>query len=142
MKYLGIDYGTKRTGLAVSDPEERFAFPRATLSMTTREAFFASLLAFIEKEGIGGIVIGLPLLTDGSEQLTTRQARHFAERLKRRTDKPIFWMEEVLSSFEAEEDLRLAGRTDPKDRALIDQQAAARILQSFLNQPAEKRRPA
>ncbi len=142
MKCLGIDYGTKRTGLAVSDPEERFAFPRKTLAMTTRDAFFAALLQFMEEEHIELVVVGLPLLCDGSEQLMTRQAQNFVERLKRRTDLPVFWMEEVLSSFEAESDLREMNRTGPGIRELVDQQAAARILQSFLNQPRDKRKPA
>ena len=52
MKYLAIDYGQKRTGLAVSDPEERMAFPRATLAMRGKDAFFAELLALAESEGI------------------------------------------------------------------------------------------
>ena len=142
MKYLGIDYGTKRTGLAVSDPEGRMAFPRCTLMMTTREAFFAELLAFMEREGVEAVVVGLPLHTDGTPQLMTRQASNFVERLKRRTTLPIYWMEEVLSSYEAEDDLRAAGRTGPGIRALLDQHAAVRILQSFLDQPMDKRRSA
>ncbi len=142
MKYLGIDYGTKRTGLAVSDPEGRMAFPRCTLVMTTREAFFVELLALIEREGIEAVVVGLPLHTDGTPQLMTRQAMNFVDRLKRRTSLPVYWMEEVLSSYEAEDDLRAAGRTGPGVRSILDQQAAVRILQSFLDQPADRRRPA
>ena len=111
MKWLGIDYGTKRTGLAASDPEGRMAFPRCTLVMTTREAFFAKLLALMEQEGVEGVVVGMPLHTDGTPQLMTRQAMNFVERLKRRTELPVYWMEEVLSSYEAEDDLRAAGRT-------------------------------
>ena len=75
MKYLAIDYGQKRTGLAVSDPEERMAFPRATLAMRGKDAFFAELLALAESEGIRAFVVGLPLRSNSEDSETTRQAR-------------------------------------------------------------------
>ena len=142
MKYMAIDYGLKRTGIAVSDAGGRMAFPRRTLHMTTRERFFAELLACLAEEGPDAIVVGLPLTLDGGESLTTRQARHFVERLKRRTDLPVFWMNEQFSSHEAETDLREAGARGRRVRDVVDQQAACRILESFLAQPEEKRSPA
>jgi len=102
MKYLAIDYGQKRTGIAVSDGGGSMAFPRKTIQMRTREAFFEELLALIEAEAPDAVVIGLPLNLDGEETLTTRQTRNFAKNLKKKTPLPIFWMEEALSSFEAE----------------------------------------
>ena len=142
MKYVGVDYGQKRTGIAVSDPEGRMAFPRRTIVMSTREAFFGELLELLAAEKAEAVVVGLPLHTDGTPNLTTRQVENFVQRLKRRTTLPVYWMEEVLTSFEAEADLREAGRTGRGVRALIDQQAAVRILQTFLNQPEPQRRPA
>ena len=132
MKYLAIDYGQKRTGIAVSDSGGSMAFPRRTIQMRTREAFFEELLALLEAEAPDALVIGLPVNLDGEETLTTRQTRNFAKNLKKKTPLPIFWMEEALSSFEAEIDLRQAGRSAAKSRAVLDQQAAVRILQSFL----------
>lgn len=138
MKYLAIDYGVKRTGVAVTDAGGRMAFPRRTVHMTTRERFFAELTACLEEEAPAAIVVGLPLSMDGTDSLTTRQARKFVERLKRRTDVPVYWMNEQLSSHEAESDLRAAG-AGRKIRELVDQQAACRILESFLAQPEDKR---
>ena len=119
MKYLAIDYGQKRTGIAVSDTGGSMAFPR---------------------KATDAIVIGLPINLDGEESLTTRQVRNFSKSLARRTTLPLFWMEEALSSYEAERDLRDAGRSAAQGRAVLDQQAAVRILQSFLDQPEAKRK--
>ena len=140
MKYLAIDYGQKRTGIAVSDSGGSMAFPRRTIQMRTREAFFEELLALLEAEAPDALVIGLPVNLDGEETLTTRHTRNFAKNLKKKTPLPIFWMEEALSSFEAEIDLRQAGRSAAKSRAVLDQQAAVRILQSFLDQPEGSRK--
>ena len=70
MKYLAIDYGQKRTGIAVSDTGGSMAFPRKTILMRTRAAFFEELLALIEAEATDAIVIGLPINLDGEESLT------------------------------------------------------------------------
>ena len=140
MKYLAIDYGQKRTGIAVSDAGGRMAFPRKTILMNTRAAFFEELITLIEAEAPDAVVIGLPINLDGEESLTTRQARNFVKSLARRTPLPLFWMEEALSSYETERDLRAAGRSAAKGRAVLDQQAAVRILQSFLDQPEDKRK--
>lgn len=139
MKYLGIDYGTKRTGIAASDSGGSMAFPRRTIAMTTRDKFFAELLAVAEAEQVHAFVVGIPLREDGSETLTTRQVRNFVERLKRRTELPVYLVEEFLSSFEAEDDLRDAGLSRREAEAVVDQQAATRILQSFLNLPEARR---
>lgn len=142
MKYLAVDFGLRRTGIAVTDEEGRMAFPRRTLKRITADAFFASLLEVLEEERPEVLVVGLPIDLDGKETLTTRQVRNFVKRLKRRTSLPIYWMPELLSSFEAEEDLRRAGRRGAAVRAVLDQQAAVRILESFLAQPEERRMPA
>lgn len=139
MKFLALDYGLKRTGVAVSDPEGRMAFPRRTVRMSTRLAFFAELTALIAEERPDALVIGLPLLPDGGESLMTRQARNFTASLARRVDLPLYWMPEMYSSHAAECDLREAGRREKDLRAVVDQQAAVRILESFLNTVEEKR---
>lgn len=133
MKYLGIDFGTKRVGLAVSDPGESMAFPLRTVVRTTRDKLFAELLQVIEEEKIEGVVIGLPLGLDGMDTLTTRQVRNFAARLGRRTTLPLYYKNEELSSFDAEQELRESGLSGKKLKEALDRHAAARILQSFLN---------
>ena len=101
-----------------------------------------ALAARILAEGAQAVVMGLPLREDGSESLTTRQVRNVTQRLKRRLDLPVYYMPELLSSVEAAQDLREAGLSRHKARAVLDRQAAARILASFLAEPGERRRPA
>lgn len=141
MKYLGIDYGTRRTGIAVTDGAGMMAFPRRTIVMSTRDAFFAELLSVVEKERPAGVVVGLPLLAGGEETLITRQVRNFVARLRRRSSLPVYLVAEELSSFEAGEDLREAGLSFREREAVVDQQAAVRILESFLNLPEDRRIP-
>ncbi|BAV91578.1 Holliday junction resolvase RuvX [Candidatus Desulfovibrio trichonymphae] len=144
MKYVGVDYGLARTGLAVSDPEGRLAFPLATLRLQdflNRKALLAELAARVAHEGAGTVVVGLPVHEDGRESLITRQVRNVTERLKRRVYLPFFFMAETLSSVEALDDLREAGIASKRRRDVIDQQAAVRILASFLAlNPDERRR--
>ena len=139
MKYLGIDYGQKRTGIAVTDPEAVMAFPRRTLIMRGKDAFFEELLALAAEEKVDAFVVGLPLRGDGSDSETTRQARNMAERLKRRTVLPVYLMEETLSSHDAAMRLREAGHSGKSAAARLDQAAAVAILESFLSQPEHRR---
>lgn len=104
-----------------------------------RKEFLAALAARITAEGAEGVVMGLPLLTNGQDSLSTRQVRNVTERLKRRLDLPFFFMPEELSSEEAWADLREAGLKRARRKAALDQQAAVRILASFLALPPEQR---
>ena len=142
---MGVDYGLARTGLSVSDPEGRLAFPLTTLRLedyADRKEFLAALVAGITAEGAGAVVMGLPLLDDGTDSLTTRQVRNFAASLKRRMNLPIYYMNEVLSSADAESRLAAAGLNARAIKDVIDQEAAALILESFLSQPESLRKEA
>jgi len=139
-KLLGIDYGPARTGIAITDTGGRMAFPCCVLCKDTRQAFFAKLCALIAAEAPQAIVVGLPLLEDGNESLSTRQARNFVHSLKRRVDLPIYYMEELLSTYEAREQFRETGRMPAGGE--LDQQAAVRILESFLHEPESRWKPA
>jgi putative Holliday junction resolvase len=132
MRTLGIDFGLKRVGLAVTDPDGMMAFPRPALERTTKDRLFADLLALIEADRIERIVVGLPLALDGSDTETTRQARNFAERLGRRTPLPIEFMDERLTSAEAEGLLKEAGLCGKKRKTRLDSQAAVIILEAWL----------
>ena len=145
MKCLGIDYGLARTGLAACDPGGVLAYPLKTLRLddfSGRKALLDALAALAENEGVEAVVMGLPLLDDGSDSLTTRQVRKVAERLTRRLSVPLYFMPEFLSSEEAWSDLREAGVQHSRRKAVLDQQAAVRILQSFLSLPPDQRMPA
>ncbi|MCL1939844.1 MAG: Holliday junction resolvase RuvX [Desulfovibrionaceae bacterium] len=142
MKFLAIDYGQKRTGIALSDPGGVLAFPRATIIMRGKDAFFAELLALAEAEAAQAFVVGLPLRENGEDSETTRQARNMAARLKRRTKLPVYFMPEALSSHDAESRLRAAGKNSDTIRHTLDKAAAAAILESFLALPEDRRMPA
>ncbi len=142
MKHLCIDYGQVRTGIAVSDAGGCMAFPRCTVTcpaQSKRADFFVKLLAVIEEEKPEAIVIGLPLYLDGNESVTTRQVRNFAARLQRRCALPLFFMPEALSSEEASSDLWESQVRAKKRKDILDQQAAVRILQSFLALSTEEK---
>jgi len=140
-----VDYGLARTGLAVSDPDGRMAFPLATVRLQDypdRKLFLAALAEKIIETGAEAVVVGLPLTQDGEESLTTRQVRNVTQRLKRRVPLPFYYMVEELSSEEAWADLREAGLKMRKRKAVLDQQAAVRILSSFLSLAPQERSPA
>ena len=131
-KILAIDYGQARVGLAVSDPEARFALPHSTIAWDTRDALFCRLLAVIEEQAPGRIVIGYPARAGGDEGLTGRQVRKFAARLGRRTTLPLCFANEAHSTEEAAERLREAGHTGRELLARVDAMAAAVILERYL----------
>jgi len=136
MKLLGIDFGTKRIGLALTDPEARLAFPLKTIARSTREKDFAALLDLIRENEIEAVVIGLPDCDpepDGSDPLIVRQIRNFAASLGRRTDLPIHFADESFSSYQAEADLRAQGVGGERLKEVLDQQAAVRILNTFMS---------
>jgi len=132
VRCLGIDFGLKRVGLALSDPTGTLVSPYRTIERTTRDALFDELVEILQKESVTTIVIGLPLSLDGQDTLTTRQVRNFAQSLARRTDLPIHLVDERLSSALAEEELNAAGLRGQKRKAALDSQAAAVILRSWL----------
>jgi putative Holliday junction resolvase len=90
------------------------------------------LREIISRHSIARLVVGLPLNMDGSEGSSAQGAREFAERL-RELDLPIDWQDERLSSFSAEKMLREAGRKPSREKARVDQAAAAVFLQEYLD---------
>ncbi|WP_031479803.1 Holliday junction resolvase RuvX [Maridesulfovibrio frigidus] len=131
MKTIGIDFGTKRIGIAMTDAEGILAYPFKVMVKTTRDAMFAELLEIIETEKVDEIVIGLPLSLSGEDTLTTRQVRNFATSMGRRTDLPIHLVDERLSSVAAEYELKEAGLWDKKRKKNLDSQAAKIILETW-----------
>ena len=133
MRALGIDFGLKRVGVAVSDPTGTLASPYKTIVRTTRDKLFDELLDIIDREAVETVVVGLPLALSGEETLTTRQARNFAESLARRIEQPVHLMDERLSSAEAEHELNDADLRGAKRKTALDSQAAVVILRSWLD---------
>ncbi len=132
MRYLAIDYGTKRTGLAVCDAGETIASPLAVVQ--GRKELIERVKRVVASEDIGAIVVGLPLNMDGTEGPQAKLVLAFARELGRQIPIPIHLQDERLSSFEAEHKLNDIGLTRGKKRERLDALAAADILQSFLDE--------
>ncbi len=137
MRYLCLDPGRKRIGVAVSDETGLIATPVGTIYVSSREQVVREVLRYLEKEEAGRLIIGLPLHLNGDEGIEAGRARDFARTLAKRTTVPIDFMDERLSSVEADRIMQEAGMRPQKRKANIDARAAAIILQSYLD--AERR---
>jgi putative Holliday junction resolvase len=131
---MGVDYGTRRIGLACSDAREVIVSPADTLPGAGGVGGdVGSVLNWAENHQIEGIVVGLPLNMDGSESRQTRLTRAFLEELQRRSALPVEAWDERLSSFQADTILDVADVRRSRRRGLRDALAAQVILQSFLD---------
>lgn len=100
-RLMGIDWGARRCGVAISDERQEFAFPRAQLSGVDQNLMIQEILKSTKSEQIIGIIIGLPLRLDGTESDTTRRVRDFANNVSQSIDLPIILLDESLTSFAA-----------------------------------------
>lgn len=130
MRYLGIDFGEKRMGLAISDEEARIATPLATIERQSDSQVIAVIGGIIESEGVGGLVLGEPRRLDGSRGPAAERVASFAAKLREATGLEILLVDEALTTHEAAE--RLAQRPGSK-RDLLDAVAAQIILQEALD---------
>jgi putative Holliday junction resolvase len=126
MRWLGVDPGEARVGLAICDPEERIAVP---LEVIPASAAFPAIRSILRREQAGGIVVGLPLLPSGDEGDAAKLARKLGDRLARHLDVPVVYEDERLTSVAAEAQRLTAGA--PRGVA-IDDLAAALLLEQFL----------
>lgn len=134
-RYLGIDYGARRIGLAVSDSAARLASPLHTLSgLGGRAQEIDAIRRVIDEFGITELVVGLPLNMDGTEGSQAKKTRSFGDALGKATSLPVHYFDERLSSFAADELLESAELSRKKHKAVHDTVAAQVILQSFLDQ--------
>ena len=131
---LGIDFGERRIGLAISDEDGRLAVPLRTLRRTSDRAAIGELLAIVEREGVGALVIGEPVNLDGSRGPAAERARAFAARLGRRSGLPWSLVNESLTTVEAAERLRAAGVDPRREPERLDALAAQILLQEALDQ--------
>lgn len=127
---LGIDYGDKRIGLALSDPEGKLARRFVTLNNDSREKILEDLRFIVEKEKVEKIVIGTPIGFRGENEQTKR-VEEFIDLVREGIMLPVAKMNEMLTSKMAEENLHMAGIKDIK--AVLDQEAARIILQDYLD---------
>ncbi len=125
MKYLAVDFGERRIGLATSDASGLIATPRRTLSRGSDDRAVDEILKFLREEEVGEIVIGIPHHADGRENELAARVRSFGRKLEKAADLPVHAVNEHLTTREAER--RVPGR------AGADADAAAVILEEFLS---------
>ncbi len=134
MRVLGIDYGNRRIGLAISDEIGLIAHGLPTLTHKAEAQVLAALRQLIEEHDIAEIVVGLPRNMDGSIGPQAEKAMAFAESLEA-LGLPVHLVDERLTTERAKRALEEAGLTSPKHRAKRDRMAAQFILQTFLDTP-------
>ena len=138
---IGLDLGTKTIGVAVSDPDRRLAAGVTTVARRTFSADAERVLALAAERYAVGFILGLPINMDGSEGPRAQSTRAFARNLAGRTPLPIALWDERLSTAAVERELIAADVSRAKRKAVIDQHAAAFILQGALDRLARLSSP-
>lgn len=134
MRYLAIDLGGKRTGLAVGDDVLRMAGPLEVIVATDDATRLKRIGDAIESQGPDALVVGLPLNMDGSPGPAAKNAQAFGDSLAARFNLPVHYMDERLSSDAANARMAQTGLTHKQKKNRRDALAAAAILQDFLDQ--------
>lgn len=133
-RLLGLDLGDKTVGLAVSDPALTLASPLETIRRKKFTIDAEALLAIVDREGIGGLVLGYPVSMDGTEGPRCQSTRQFARNLERLRDLPMALWDERLSTAAVERLLTSEADLSRARRAqVVDKMAAAYILQGALD---------
>ena len=137
-KALGIDYGGRRIGLAVSDGLRMTAQPLGTLDRKKldKPAVIAEIRRIIDEQEIGEIVVGLPLLLSGQEGDAASKIRHFVQDLEAAVSIPVILEDERMSSAMAAQYMKEADMNSRQRRSVIDKMAAVVILQGYLDRTA------
>ena len=140
-RIAGIDYGTVRIGIAVTDPERRFASPYENYARRDEAADAMRFKRLADEERLVGLVVGLPVHTSGEESQKSREARLFGEWLKTVTGLPIQFFDERYTSVFAEELLGQAKMTSKRRKERRDMLAAQILLSAFLESAAANSSP-
>ncbi len=132
MRYLAIDYGARRTGLAICDADEKIVSPLKVIQ--GQKNILTKITEITMAEGVDAIVLGLPLNMDDTEGFQAKIVREFAKKIKESLPLPVYFQDERLSSFGAEEKLSGLELTRGEKKKRIDAIAAAEILEAYLQQ--------
>jgi putative Holliday junction resolvase len=133
-RFLAVDVGGKRTGLALGDSLTCMAMPVEVLHVPRGPALLDAIVKAVRLHAPDAIVMGLPLNMDGSEGLAVEQARTFAAEVHARTGLEVHLQDERLTSYEADQRMARTGRTHGEKKELRDALAAAALLEDFLRQ--------
>ncbi len=130
---LGLDVGTKRIGVAGCDGTGLIATGLTTIERTSFDRDVAQLKELVEQRQAQVLVVGLPYSMNGTVGFQARKVQKFASRLAAALQLPVEYVDERLTSLEAEELIKAEKRSPSRDKGLIDRKAAAIILQQWLD---------
>lgn len=130
---LGLDFGDKTIGIAVSDKSLTIATPIITIRRKSISKDLIELFDLIEVYNVGGLIVGLPLSLNGKENIRTEQVRKFVKAIELQKNIKIMLYDERFSSDVIFKELRKNHNSISKIKKKLDQQAAAYILQGFLD---------
>lgn len=130
---LGVDFGTVRIGLAISDPDRKIASPLTTLARQGPKRDAESFHKLVAEHRIAGLIVGLPVHLDGREGNKAREARAFGTWLGEITRLPVVYFDERFTTVHAEDALWQAGLTHQRRKARRDRVAAQMLLQAYLD---------
>ena len=129
-RIIGLDWGLRRCGVAVSDEGRGFVFVRPQINVKNQDELIQKILEIILADKVSGIVVGLPLHADGTDSDTTKMVREFANCLSEKTDLPIIFIEENLTSAAAQEEI--GRKSIPKIKQELDSVSAKIILENAI----------
>lgn len=132
-RFLCLDIGDKRIGIAVSDPFNSYSLPVETYHRKNLKTDLSKIEGYVKEKGATALVCGLPVNFDGSPSIQTQKAQFFIEKLKELLSVEIYTVDERCSTCEAEETLIGQGKSREERKQFVDALAAATILQGFLN---------
>ena len=131
-RVLGVDPGSRRCGIAVTDSQRTMAFPRP--AMVVDDELFATLMALIDEESIDLVVVGRPVALSGSETASTEAADNFFRALGEKISPvQIVQWDERLTTYEAQKSLSDAGMKAKSHRTRVDSAAAVIMLQNYID---------
>jgi putative Holliday junction resolvase len=133
-RFLCLDIGDKRIGVAVSDPFNSYSLPVETYHRKNLKTDLMKIVGYIKEKGATALVCGLPVNFDGSPSIQTEKALFFIERIKEQVSVEVFTVDERCTTCEAEETLIEQGKSREERKKFVDSLAAASILQGFLNE--------
>ncbi len=132
-RFLCLDIGDKRIGVAVSDPFNSYALPVETYNRKNLKTDLEKISFYVKEKCATALVCGLPVNFDGTPSIQTQKAKYFIERLSEILDVEIYTVDERCTTCEAEDTLIGQGKSREERKKFVDSLAAASILQGFLN---------
>ena len=134
MRCLGLDIGDRRIGVALSDPEGILASPFSIIERIDDEQALAAIIDIIDKQQVGRVIVGLPLSLDGTLSGQAEKVREFAQKLVGQIKVPLEYRDERLTTVMAQRLKRASGGKKTRQKTRYDAQAAALILQNYLDE--------